>query len=282
MFKKVLLLFFFILLLSSPVLADKLTIESQNGYGILTPKQEAIKEGRNYTMHIDVYDLGDGTYVDNETATCYLSVYSQEGKNSFFSDINYHGTNSDNLAGEWHIEIPGDTFDESGTYTYMVECDDDEGNSGGARSETFLVTPTGNKPTTAQGITYLGIMAITLVFLGLTIFGSIWIKWDNKRNGRDDIIGINELKYGKLGLIFLSYLLLLFLFGIGKDVTQAYLFLSGAYSLFNIGFTILLVGLAPVLISTIAFIIIGIISDKETQKAISRGIDPRHVGRGRR
>ncbi len=268
---------FSLVLISSIGLADKVEIVQKDGILISDVNQDYIEEGENYTFDFHLEKLQDGTAISDNNTECYFNLYGKDGKLIHYGNLSYE---PDGARNNWEIEVSGDLLD-IGQKRYLVQCTDDLNQIGGSRSESIEVTPTGHSPTIPQAIIYVSLILTTLVFLIISIYGSIRIKWENNKDARDDIIGINELKYAKIGLIFVSYLLFLFLFAIGKDVTQSYLFLSGAYSLFNVGFTILLIGLAPVLIATVALIIIGIISDKEIQEAISRGIDPEHLRRGK-
>jgi len=187
--------FFLLFLFSSPVLADKVVVETQNGYGILTPKQETIQEGKNYTMHIDVYDLSDGTYVSNESATCYLNLFNGDGTSFFLSEFEYSGNLTTELAGQWYVEIPGDTFEEIGTYTYFVECDENAGNLGGSRSEALEVTPTGKKDYYIVNMIIFSLAALLIVGgiiksdPSITAFGNLGLYY----------IGIFIIQYGIAG-----------------------------------------------------------------------------------
>jgi len=157
---KIAILTFLLLFFIPMVSADKVTVESQNGYVILTPEDKNIQVNEDYTFRFNVYDLADGTYIDNSTTSCFIEIFGPKGEYIFDGELPYA---QNTILGEWRINVTSGNWTETGTHHYFVECDDDAGNLGGARSEILYVTPTGEKDLElGQGIIIFASLAVVL------------------------------------------------------------------------------------------------------------------------
>jgi len=167
----------------------------------------------------------------------------------------------------------GETFN----YTYLDTCTigqyiydyyDDRGN---VYVNSFEITPTGENYSTSQSIQYIALLVIGFVLFFITLYSAIVFPWKNERDDENTIISINNLKYTKIILFVLSYLLFLFIIFIAKNM--AFSFQGGIYELFNITFNILLILLIPFFPLLIAFTVIIWINDKKVQEGIVRGFN---------
>lgn len=139
----------------------------------------------------------------------------------------------------------------------------------------YLITRTGAELTTGESIIYIiFLVAITFIFL-LCFYGFLKLPFHNQRNEDGRVIGVNELKHLKVFLFFISYLLLMFIFGITKSITENYLFLNGANEVFNWLYWIMFAFLFPILVLGVLFTILGILTDKKINDAIRRGVPTR-------
>lgn len=138
----------------------------------------------------------------------------------------------------------------------------------------FFVTLTGTQPSTAQATIYFFLGLLSLGIFGLSLYGSIKIKWKHPRDHRGIIVGINDLKYVKLFLWFFTYLLLIF-------ITFAFAHVSRianwdvASNYLNFMFWFLTVFLLPTFIITVTIGIISFLDAKKLNKLIRRGFNPR-------
>jgi hypothetical protein len=141
-------------------------------------------------------------------------------------------------------------------------------------SSSFIVTPTGedldSSKATVYTIMFIGLFLILLI----TIYGAIAFPWKNNRDEEGNIISINDLKYLKVVLWVFVYLEILFIFMILKNIS-GFLISDGSYQFFNIIFTLMLIGLLPFFPLLIFFTIVIWLSDKKTQKKLSRGFNVR-------
>lgn len=139
---------------------------------------------------------------------------------------------------------------------------------------TFEITPDGTQPSTSQGMMYSFILIILLILFAFSTIGAFVIKGNNEFTLGGDLVQINFNKYYKIGLFFLSYLLLIFITFTTWQISINFLFLNIAASIFNFLFTVLIYLLAPVFV---AFVIIGLVKivlDVKLHDLASRGLKP--------
>ncbi len=136
----------------------------------------------------------------------------------------------------------------------------------------FEVTRTGTILRTSSGLVYAAVFFASIFAFILSTWAFLRVEWKDHRNEEHKIVGISGYKYLKVLMFFISYLILLFIFSIGNDMASSFLLLQGAGQFFRISYLVLLVGIAPGVIVTFAFLIINILSDQKIQKAIIRGV----------
>jgi len=144
---------------------------------------------------------------------------------------------------------------------------------GNDRVETlcFDITPDGKVFTQGKATSYIGFIIILFVIFGLSLFGSIVIPWKHVRTEEGYIVGINEMRYVKLMLWALNYILLMFLFGLSyKFFREAGI--DGSIQFFRWAYQIMLSFLYPILIATIIFMVMAFLSSKRLRQQLEKGI----------
>lgn len=136
----------------------------------------------------------------------------------------------------------------------------------------FIVNYTGNKETTSGAILHFVALIILFLFFVISLIGSIKIPFKNYKNPEGVIIGVNELKYLKIILIVITYILLMFIFGISRRIAEIYLLQEGIKNVFNWMFWILFSFLFPILIISFILIIIYVVDNKKIRNSLNRGI----------
>jgi hypothetical protein len=134
----------------------------------------------------------------------------------------------------------------------------------------FYLNEGGSDITTPQGILYFIALALATFLFVLSLYFSITIPFKNTRDDDGRIVSVNKLKYLKLVLIALSYMLLLFIFGITKSITSSFLYISGVSNIFNIGYWLMLSALYPAIVLTFVGIIVFLFEDNILKKKIKR------------
>lgn len=182
-----------------------------------------------------------------------------------------HDMNITRQGGYYNYTLPN--TDTLGFYQYQSYCTN--GTTGGFSEEKyFLINVLGEQVDTSKAMLYLGGLVICVVFFLLSLFGAIKVPFDNKRDERGYIIGLNDLKYVKIFLWFVSYILLLSIFFIAQTVT-GFLEAGVATNIFNAGFWFLLVFLFPAFTLFLIMVIVRFVKDKKIEELSLRNIKVR-------
>ena len=80
------------------------------------------------------------------------------------------------------------------------------------------------------------------------------------------------MKYLKIFLMVISYILLMFIFGIVRSITANYLSINGAYRLFNFLFFLMFSFMYPLFVTSLILTVVMYLSSKKLQKALERGV----------
>ena len=164
------------------------------------------------------------------------------------------------------------TTNQTGRYSIAGFCRDGELQK---KIDTCIqVTPNGEEFTNGKAISYIGFILILFVIFGLSLYGSLVIPWKHVRTEEGYIIGINEMRYVKLTLWALNYILLMFLFGLSyKFFREAGI--DGFTQFFNWAYQIMLAFIYPTMIATIIFMVMAFLASKRLRQQLERGISIR-------
>jgi hypothetical protein len=136
----------------------------------------------------------------------------------------------------------------------------------------FQVTASGNILDTAESIIYIiFLVGLSFVFL-LFLYGSIVIPYRNNRGNDGKIVSINDVKYFKVVCIVFSYLSLMALFGVMRQISANYLFLNGVYKIFQWMYWFMLSFTFPTMVVSVILALVLFFQDKKIKKALTRGV----------
>ncbi len=168
-----------------------------------------------------------------------------------------------------NISLNSGNTSKIGTYNYCISAV----NNTLANTQCFeyVVTPTGEKATISQGIIFSFLGILSLVFFGLALFGAIKIPWKHPRNDSGIIVGINDLKYVKLLLWFVTYLILIFITFAFRHVSLLASW-DVAGNFLNAIFWFLISFLFPVFVIVFVSGIISYLDTRKIDKMIRRGM----------
>ena len=219
----------------------------------------------------DYVKAGDTIELTQACSNCsYMNLTSVKYPNKTYA---FRGDSPmDSVSGEYNYSW-ADT-DTLGIYEWCFEGDPD-GSTNVPACLKFEVSNQGFSVNEGQGTIYVFLMIGVFVLFLLTLYFGIGIGGKNERDYSGKVVGVNYKKYLKFALLVVSYLILMFFFAIGKGMSYAFLASTEIYGFFNVGFTILLVSLLPLLIFAVTMTIINTIMDKKVQNALIRGIPVR-------
>lgn len=154
-----------------------------------------------------------------------------------------------------------------GDYTYDITCID----SGFNKTETFnfFVNQAGRDLKTSDSLLY-GIMFLILAGLfGLTLFGAFRIPFKNSRDFEGKLLSINYAKHAKLGCIALAYVFFSSITYVAYNFSLGFIELGALSNIFNILQRFAVSFVFPVLVISIAFIVIVLINDLKLDKQMT-------------
>ena len=201
-------------------------------------------------------------------AVCNWSVFNPEyikiasGKALNISDESF-----------FQVNLSSGNTSELGDYFINMFCVDQ--NYGDASTTEFTVTPLGKQLTTAQSIAHIFTLLAAIFMFVMAVVGAIKLPWKDSRTADGRLMSVSDLKYLKLLCGVIAYLILIWILALAEDISDAYLFLSGATNFFHVIGLIALSIFYALIILLPWFIIINIMQDKKTKDMIKRGLNPR-------
>lgn len=228
---------------------------------VIAQSQPVYKQGTAINLKIPC--LNNGTYC-SESATCNATILGPLGGIIKNNEVM---TQNNSI---FNITLSANDTETLGQYEFTPCCNDDSSTE--CSSLVFLITKTGNEIKTSESIIYV-VFLLTLLFVFiLTLYGAIKIPFRNKRDDDGNIVGVNDIKYLKVACIVFSYVLFLFLVGVVKSIMENYLYINGAYRVFNLLFWIMFSFLWPLVVLSFLFSLIMIVNSAKIKKVIKRGV----------
>lgn len=135
----------------------------------------------------------------------------------------------------------------------------------------FEVNPTGTLLTTGQGLLYLLFLFSAVLLFSFCLYWIFNLPGGNQTTPLGEIVSINDLKYLKLFLVPISYVLLMWIFGILRSITANFLIVAGPERLFNWAYVILLGLSYPLVIVGLWFLFLMIITDRKIIESLKTG-----------
>jgi len=165
------------------------------------------------------------------------------------------------------------TFIEIGEYPTEVSCQDGGQNS--SSTFTINITQTGSELSIAQGIIYIIFLAVLIFVFLLSLYGTIVFPWKHQRNPDGTILSINNFKCVKVLLFFISYLLLMFIFGIVKAITENFLYLMNIGNVFRWLFWIMFSFLWPLMVVLTLVAVVSYLNNLKIKEGLFRNAEVR-------
>lgn len=157
--------------------------------------------------------------------------------------------------------------------TYVVLGHGDLSGKDTVWTYTFEVTGGGESITVAKAIMYLGLLIVLVLLFVCSIFGISILPSGNDRDDEDFFIDINNLKYLRIVLFLVAWILLTALVftsaNIGLAFFSAGMFGNLLFDLYYIMFSLTL----PIVVFLFIWIFLKIFRDNKIKKMIERGVD---------
>lgn len=217
-------------------------------------------------INAHVYNISNGIRIDNATTNCVAHLFNQTG----FHVINNINITFDIDGQDWEYIILGGNFTTPGIYAYLVSCQDPTNELGGFVAVEILIENTGEVLETPQAILYIFLSVFVMLLFCLSLFFTIVTPYSHNVNETGEVIKLTKLKYVKLGLIMIDYILMVWVLNTLVGISENFLSLN-LFSGF-VGFLFLtLNNLAlPFAIFILVLSFFEIIRDANIQKIINQ------------
>lgn len=197
--------------------------------------------------------------VANATA-CNITAIKYPNSTAFIKNVamTKDGTDFNFTLGEEFVS-------ERGVYLVNGECDLT------VFVYDFEVTPTGTVLTTSQGLLYIVFLFSAVLLFSFCLFWVFNLPGRNATTPLGDIISINDLKYLKIFLVPICYVLFMWIFALLHNITASFLILTGPEKFFFWGYRILLGFAYPLTIFGLWIFFILIINDRKILQSLKTG-----------
>lgn len=261
--------FFLLMIIVQNVNAQPPLQQNLNGLTLEIPISETHQQNTNLSLHAHIYNE-TGQPVSQSSLSCFYNLYSHQS--SFFEIA--EGTMSPSIDGVGFTStINSGNFSNLGGYSFVVWCNSTT--QGGFFDSYFLVTPTGQTTTTAQGLLYGLLILASMFFLFVCLYGAFTINGQNEFSMGGDLIRVNFNKYYKGFLFLIAYLFAIFTSYLSWQVSAQFLLLDLGTAIFKTIFNILWIGFFPIMILLIIVGFVKWLADVELHKLAERGLKPR-------
>ncbi|MCK5293674.1 MAG: hypothetical protein KAJ49_03405 [Arcobacteraceae bacterium] len=122
--------------------------------------QPVYEQDTNVTLSIPCTVSGA---VCGGTATCVGTILNPDGNTL------YNNQAMTQNGAVFELNITASDTSTLGEYEFSVSCTQTGKSS--SKTLTFWVTPNGELPTTSKGIIYIGLLAVFIIFFGITLYG---------------------------------------------------------------------------------------------------------------
>jgi hypothetical protein len=186
------------------------------------------------------------------------------------NNVVLYGNMSYNINTLQHnITIPVTNTSQLGIYNYEITANN--GTDSETTSFKFEISLIGKRASTSQSVSYLIVAFASIFFFILSFYGAITIPFKNKTNNRNQIIGLNELKYIKILLWFVTYLFLIFIMFSFYNISGISNWELG-HRWFYGTFWLLIVFLAPSFVLLITFAFVNFFKDRKLDEMLRRNL----------
>lgn len=136
----------------------------------------------------------------------------------------------------------------------------------------WKITPNGSELSVPQGILYLVFLIAAIGIFLLCLYYAVKIPWKHRRDEEGYIIGVNDLRYFKLFLIVICYIVLMFSAGLLRGITANYIPEIGVSGFFEWIFWIMLSLMYPIIICAFIIALIIFLTNRKLYEGIKRGL----------
>ena len=242
--------FLFIIMIGLVSAVKPLTsVTSDEGYLVKVTQDSAIQTGQNHSFELHVFNVSNGMPITSGIA-CYMHLYHNTGKHL------YEGMDAtpDHMF-DYSFDLLSGNFTSRGEYEAKFQCNSTT--LGGESQLYFIVNDYGEELTTAHSFKFNASMFFMMILFIMAIIGIF---------GVENIIG-KFACYWVAHLLFIVGTFSMWQFNMGY--TSQFI---GMASMWKILFYVSVTALFPLMILSIAGIILYYAMEKNVQRLIDKGM----------
>ncbi len=227
-----------------------------------------ISFGSAEVQSLEPIKLGEEINLIQTCASCtFNNITSVLDPNSFEVIGNFQMTRTGSV---YNFTLSSDNITILGTY--IVNGIGDLDGTDTIWNYNFEVTPSGIALETSDAIIYLILTVGSILLFLLCLYGGIILPFKNRRNEKG-IISVDKVKYFKVGLLFLSYVLFVWVLNLLFTLSNNLAILTQYTGFFRIMFLVMNAMSYPIFVFMI--ILMGVLAWKDLQlkKLLRRGLN---------
>jgi len=259
------LIIIMLLLLPGLCLAVKPGTQSSAGTGceIQTPQIDTVAVNSNINFHAHVINGTNGKPLNSSDVSCVFHIY-----NNLDSHIGIAYSNHTTFEKVYDFSFQiNNNFTTAKYYSYILQCNNSI--SGCFVSGTIEATPNGYYLTTEKSIMFFMFAVFIFSIFILCLYWTIVLPYQDVKNDEGEVISINDLKYLKIFLSVMSYIILWMFFGIMDGIFSNYMYEIGIGNYFEWAYNIMLAFIWPCIVVGVTFLIVSYINSKKLQKTLN-------------
>ncbi len=179
-----------------------------------------LKNGKSHLFNAHVFNISTGERVSNSTTDCTFHLFDNLGEHQIDQvPMTYSSEGLD-----WDYNVTGNNFTRNGDYSFLVVCN--SSNIGGFLSKGIVITQTGEELLIQESILYIFLSIFVMFLFLLSLFLTFKTPYSHTTNETGEIIKLARLKYVKLGLIMLDYILMVWVLNTLIGISENFLTLT--------------------------------------------------------
>lgn len=224
-----------------------------------------IKNSEAYNITFSCKNEQNTLALCSNSASCNITIAYP---NSTLMVSNGEATNLNN--GKFRYSLVSSQTQLNGEYAVWAGCSD--GGLNNSLSFSYRVTQTGEELTEGKGLVYMVLLIGTLIIFIFSVYGSIVLPFKNKRGELGNIIKIERLKYFKITLMVVTYLIFIWLINLLLTLSVNFLLLTQFTTFFTVIFNFLNAMVYPIFVMVFVFMLFMLWNDLKLDKMLDRGL----------
>lgn len=220
----------------------------------------------NENLNLNLGCSYNNTYCPS-TFSCNITIFNEAGtviNNQLMSTTNYP---------TYNYSISKSLINITGLYYGRQVCCGSIGCND--YSFEFKVNAQGKEYGTIEGIIYIILFAILGVMLSVSVYASLKIQWRNNRSQSGNVVSVNWMKYGKMVMFAVSYILFLGIVYLAYTISLGILEFTEMGKLFFVFYRLLFALTIPTMAFLFVMTLVMFVNDKNIEKNLTRGLTVR-------